>query len=115
VWKLEIKVEPRDHEPRGRKVEGRGLHGIYEQWESRSESASHQIISGVGACNVAWVCVAEVAEDGHEEEKSADGEEGTPDDGHDPVDRRPGRPSEPADNNLAHEQPDGTTSHDIMV
>ena len=71
------------------------VHRCSEQRKCRTEGRPHEVVSGVHRGHVFWIRVAQVGEDGHEEEECAHGEEGAADDGHDPVDRAPRGPAEP--------------------
>ena len=71
------------------------IHGVCEERKGRPERTPHQVVTRKDRGDVFRVGVAEVAEHGDEEHVGAHGEEGAPDDGHDPVDRRARRPAEP--------------------
>lgn len=66
-----------------------------KKWTRRPERAPNQIIAGVHARHIFRVCIAEICQDAHEEQKGANAEERGPDDGHDPVDIWTCRPTEP--------------------
>ena len=73
------------------------IHSSREQWESRTERTSHEIVARKHTCRIFWVGVREVIEHGVEEEEGPEGEEGGADDGHDPreMGARVGGPAEP--------------------
>ena len=71
------------------------IHGVCEEREGGPEGTPHEVVAGVDGGEVFGVGVAEVAEDGHEEQEGAHAEEGAADDGHDPVERGAGGPAEP--------------------
>ena len=73
------------------------IHSCCEQWKSRTERTSHEIVARKHAGRILWVGVREVVEHGVEEEEGSEGEEGGADDGHDPgeMGARVGGPAEP--------------------
>ena len=71
------------------------VHRPREQREPGAEGRSHEVVAGEDGSDVIRIRVGQVSEHGVEEKEGADGEESGSDNWHDPVDARPGAPSEP--------------------
>ena len=73
------------------------IHSCCEQWKSRTERTSHEIVACKHTGRILGVRVREVIEHGVEEEEGSEGEERGADNGHDPgeMGARVGGPAEP--------------------
>lgn len=71
------------------------IHGTRKEGETSTEARTHEIITGKDRRGVIRIRVAQVVQDGVEEQERADGEEGRADYRHDPMHGRPRCPAEP--------------------